>query len=59
MTVSVILLIFKHRSDSVFDKSSDKEISEMSCEEYPVRTGTNKSTRGEKEGGKLTTTTNN
>ena len=26
------------RSESVFDKSSDEEMSEMTCDEYPVRT---------------------
>ena len=42
------------RSARVFGKSSDEE---MSCDEYLVRTG--KKTCGEKEGGKLKTTTNN
>ena len=27
-----------HRGSSVFDKSSDEELSEMLCDEYPVRT---------------------
>ena len=43
-----------HRGARVFGKSSDEE---MSCDEYLVRTG--KKTCGEKEGGKLKTTTNN
>ena len=42
-----------HRSARVFGKSSEEE---MSCDEYLVRT---KKTCGEKEGGKLKTTTNN
>ena len=45
-----------YRSESVFDISSDEEMSEMSCDEYPVfRTKeSKKKTCGEKEGGKLT-----
>ena len=27
-----------HRGSSVFDKSSDEELSEMLCDEYPVLT---------------------
>ena len=37
------------RSESVFDKSSDEEMSEMTCDEYPVRTKQKKPC-GEKEG---------
>ena len=37
------------RSESVFDKSSDEEMSEMTCDEYPVRTKQKKAC-GEKEG---------
>ena len=45
-----------YRSESVFYISSDKDISAMSCDEYPVvRTKERKKrTCGEKEGGKLT-----
>ena len=46
-----------NHSESVFDKSSDRE---MSCDEYPVRMKqTIKKMCGEKVGGKVTTTTNN
>ena len=48
---------FNHRNEAVFDKSRDEEISEMLCYEYPVRTKQKKSC-GEKEGGELTTRTN-
>ena len=48
-------------SESVFEKFSDEEMPEMSCDEYPVRTNykkkKEKKTCEEKEGGKLTTTT--
>ena len=30
-----------HRGSSVFDKSSDEELSEMLCDEYPIRTDQN------------------
>ena len=39
-----------HRGSSVFDKSSDEELSEM-CDEYPVRTKQKKKTC-EKKGGR-------
>ena len=38
-----------HRGSSVFDKSSDEELSEM-CDEYPVRTKQKKTC--EKKGGR-------
>ena len=47
-----------HRSESVFDKSSDEEVLEILCDEYSVRTKQKKNS-GEKDGGKLATTTNN
>ena len=34
-----------HRGSSVFDKSSDEELSEMLCDEYPVRTKQKKNLR--------------
>ena len=37
-TVNVILLYSNHRNQSVFDKSTDEKISEMSYDEYAVRT---------------------
>ena len=66
-SVDVILLML-HRSESVFDKSSDEEMLEMSCDEYPVRTKQKTEEEEEKEeekeenlrgkGGGLTTTNN-
>ena len=47
-----------HRGSSVFDKSSDEELSEMLCDEYPVLTK-QKKTCEKKEGGRLTTAGNN
>ena len=47
-----------HRGSSVFDKSSDEELSEM-CDEYPVRTKQKKKLAKKKEGGRLTTAGNN
>ena len=37
-----------HRGSSVFDKSSDEELSEMLCDEYPVRTKQKKNLRKKK-----------
>ena len=34
-----------HRGSSVFDKSSDEELSEMLCDEFPVRTKQKKNLR--------------
>ena len=34
-----------HRGSSVFDKSSDEELSEMLCDEYPVLTKQKKNLR--------------
>ena len=39
VNVILIMLITVSGSESVFDKSSCEEMSEMSCDEYPVRTG--------------------
>ena len=39
-----------HRGSSVFDKSSDEELSEMLCDEYPVRMKQKKTC--EKKGGR-------
>ena len=39
-----------HRGSSVFDKSSDEELSEMLCDEYPVLTKQKKTC--EKKGGR-------
>ena len=44
-------------SESVLDKSSCEEMSEISCDEYPVH-DEKKSNFREKEGRKYTTTTN-
>ena len=41
-----------HRTESVFDKSSDEEMSEMSCDEYPVF-GRNKKILAGKRGRKF------
>ena len=48
-----------HRGSSVSDKSSDEELSEMLCDEYPVRTKQKKKLAKKKEGGRLTTAGNN
>lgn len=58
-TVNVILLeCVNHRirSESVFDKLSEEEMSEVLCAKYHVRSE-QKKTRGEREGEKLTTET--
>ena len=47
-----------HRGSSVFDKSSDEELSEMLCDEYPVLTKQKKRAK-KKECGRLTTAGNN
>ena len=39
VNVILIMLITVSGSESVFDKSSCEEMSEMSCDEYPVRMG--------------------
>ena len=39
VNVILIMLITVSSSESVFDKSSCEEMSEMSCDENPVRTG--------------------
>ena len=46
------------RSESVFDKSSDEEMSEMSCDNNPVFGQNKKKYLRGKEGGNLTTTNN-
>ena len=58
-TVNVVLLMVNTVVRVFLTESSDEEMSEMSCDEHPVRMRQTKKTWGEKGGGKLRTTTTN